>query len=122
YDPIWAISQEVALTTDGPSTQGGIHVPVQEGHRYRVTHAVEGGDVIHRQTDLAAAGKANSDGDGATEQASEIRAPIAAYVRKGGVVFELDPGAKVGLRSPRAKSLRNDAAEELNAQLATPGR
>ncbi len=113
YDPIWAISHATACTTRASSTAGVLSAVVEEGKSYAIVHSVRGGDVFHRQTEIGATGDAAS---------IELSTGLPGTVRKGGVVFQLDVGAKVVIRKLRLKVLRADAAEALNAVLATPGR
>jgi hypothetical protein len=118
YDPIWGIFQRTALTTVAPEEAGILHSPVADGKEYEVKHAVVGSDVIHVQRAKQESVKGTSDGGGG----GEIRGTVANKVRKGGVVLQLTPGARVILKNLRLKVYRSDAAEAVNAQAATPGR
>lgn len=116
YDPIWAIYHPTAVTTVAPEAPGIMHVPVEENTTYRIVHSVVGSDVIHAATPLKA---------GTTEPAGageEWRSSTALKVRKGGLVLQLEPGAKVVVKNLRLKVFRVDAAEVVNSMFATPGR
>jgi hypothetical protein len=116
YDPIWMIDDRTAITTEAPEVAGVLHVPVVAGKTYSVAHAVCGSDVIHAQ------GLKLGNGDNTGERPEELRKTVAFKVRKGGIVIQLEAGAKVVLRNLRLKVYRADAAEAVNAQIATPGR
>ena len=116
YDPIWMIFQRTLIATDAPDSSGVLFVPVDAGKTYHVVHAVCGSDVIHSQ------GEKVANGDSAAPKPEELRMAVAHKVRKGGIVFQLEPGAKVVLQNLRLRVYRTDAAEAVNAQLATPGR
>ncbi|MBI3819713.1 MAG: hypothetical protein HY286_13540 [Planctomycetes bacterium] len=113
YDPIWAIYYQTAFTTVAPEAVGVLHAPVQDGMTYRVTHSVVGNDVIHLWSALR---------NGVAGEAQDVRGSMPLKVRKGGLVFQLEAGAKVMIRNLRLKIFRVDAAEIVNAIAATPGR
>ncbi|MBL8693600.1 MAG: HEAT repeat domain-containing protein [Planctomycetes bacterium] len=114
YDPIWAIFAETCLTQQ-PATRAGVLNPtVQEGKRYEMVHSVEGSTVVHRQRELAAGT--------APGEWTELQASTPQNVRKGGMVFQLDPGSKVILRNLKLRVIRTDAAEAYNTVIATRGR
>lgn len=114
YDPIWAIFHRTALTVEAPEEAGVLHVPVREGETYEVRHAAIASDVVHVQRAKGV--------DGGTTGDAEFRASMPGTVRKGGLVLQLTPGAKVSIGRLRVKIYRSDAAEAVNAVLATPGR
>ncbi|HKE02085.1 MAG TPA: HEAT repeat domain-containing protein [Planctomycetota bacterium] len=114
YDPIWAIFHETSLTVDAPGRPRVLYAPVAAGGKYEITHSVLGGDVVHRQHRL--------DDGPADGEVNEFRESVGSYVRKGGFVFQLDPGARVVIRNLRARVLRLDSAEALGLVLSTPGR
>ena len=64
-----------------------------------MVHAVCGSDVIHSQ------GEKVANGDSAAPKPEELRMAVAHKVRKGGIVFQLEPGAKVVLPESAAPDL-----------------
>lgn len=113
YDPIWAIYHQTAFTVNAPETAGILHAAAVAGLTYRVTHSVIGNDVIHQWAEVK---------NGVAGAPQDVRASMPLKVRKGGVVLQLEAGAKVVINNLKLKVIRSDAAENVNAAVATPGR
>ncbi|MFN0205329.1 MAG: HEAT repeat domain-containing protein [Planctomycetota bacterium] len=111
YDPIWAIYTQTAMSASAPEARGILHAQTQEKVLYQVKHSAIGSDIIHQQKKA-----------GEAEEAAEVSISAPQKVRKGGMVFQVTAGTKVVISNLRLKVFRSDAAESVNAMIATPGR
>jgi HEAT repeat protein len=103
YDPETSTSHATVMNVIVPTVDGVLYAPVAEGKSYAVAHSMIGSEVVHDQIELDASGAQV----GAHVQA---RASTSASVRKGALVLQLEPGAKVVVRSLNVGVLRPDAA------------
>jgi hypothetical protein len=122
YDSTTATSETTVMAGAQPDVPGIVFAAVEEGRRYRVEHSVLGSELRHTQTDLGEArapGAAAGDGAGPSDTPAanngaragfDNRATIRADVRKGTLVLQLEPGAKVAIRDLKVRVLRADAA------------
>jgi HEAT repeat protein len=109
YDPIWAIYAQTALSAVAPEVSGVLHAAIAIGKSTHIQHTVVGNTVTNR---------AQAHG----EAADEVSAATPMKVRKGGIVFQVPGNSRVVIENLKLKVFRTDAAETVNAMMATPGR